>query len=41
VIVGRAADYVLTEAGKQNIFRVHIMRSYEHRLKENIYPRII
>lgn len=36
VIVGRAADYVLTKAGKKDILRIHITGSYEHRYQNSI-----
>lgn len=36
VIVGRAADYVLTKAGKKDMLRIHITGSYEHRYKNSI-----
>ncbi len=36
VIVGRAADYILTEAGKKNLLRIHIIAPYEYRIKESV-----
>lgn len=36
VIVGRAADYILTKADKENLLRIHISAAYEYRLKESI-----
>ena len=36
VIVGRAADYVLSGTGKKKLLRVHITGSYEHRYENSI-----
>lgn len=36
VIVGRAADYILSKDGKQNVLRIHITGSYEKRYKNSI-----
>jgi cytidylate kinase len=36
VIVGRAADYLFSKMGKEDIFRVHVTAPYEHRYEQCI-----